>query len=188
MRTFIAMDFGADIERCMARVQRKLEQQCPVRGLRWIDTDHMHLTLQFLGEIADQQIAPVSRALDDLAGTSSRFDIDVGGVGVFPPKGPVRVIWAGIHDARGELARLQARCQERLAPLGVSPEHRAFSPHLTLARNRDPRSSERILAALKTHVAFSAGTQTVDHVTFYQSTLTKQGPIYEALSRHRFAE
>ncbi|MFQ5423834.1 MAG: RNA 2',3'-cyclic phosphodiesterase [Phycisphaerae bacterium] len=188
MRTFIAIDFDADIQRCMARVQRKLEEQCPTQGLRWTDTDHVHLTLQFLGEIADQQVAATSQALDDLAGTAARFEMDVGDVGVFPPKGPVRVIWVGIHDAHGELARLHTRCQERLATLGFPPERRAFSPHLTLARNRNPRNSDRIRAALSTLAMLRAGTQTVDHVTFYQSTLTKQGPIHEALSRHRFAE
>src|SRR5262245_16859850 len=124
MRSFIAIDFDETIKRDLADLQDRLKSRCP--KMTWVKPEQIHLTLKFFGEIADQDIMPISAALDRLAGETSAFDVQVERVGVFPPSGRVNVIWIGIIDPDERLAHLQARCDELLAPLGFPAEGRSF--------------------------------------------------------------
>lgn len=184
MRAFIALDLDDSIKQQLAALQARLKPSCP--PLKWVDARQIHVTLKFLGEIADRQITPIAKALDELGRQCRTFDIRVESLGAFNPTGVVKVLWVGLQEPTGCLAQCHARCEELLAPLGFPPEGRKFSPHLTLARNNDPRGSEQIRSALAAEPPFSAGDQTITGLTFYQSTLTPRGPIYAALSRHSF--
>jgi len=184
MRTFVAVDFTDAIKSQFGALQDRLKPRCP--QLKWVSPQQMHLTLKFLGEIDEQQVADIRKALDVLAGQCRPMDITVEQIGTFRPAGPVNVIWVGLHDATGHLAQCHAACEKLLAPLGFPLEDRPFSPHLTLARNNSPANSPQIRTALAAEPPFCAGTQSVAGVTFYHSTLTPRGPIYEVLSSHAF--
>ncbi len=185
MRTFVAIEFDDEIKRRLGDLQTRLKTSCP--KIKWVDPENMHLTIKFLGEIRNGQVAPIGKSLDRLAGECRAFDVTVEGLGAFGRHGPVKVVWVGLQDTAGHLAECHARCEELLDSLGFPPERRRFSPHLTLARNRYPEHSGLIRAVLDEEPPFKGGTQTVSGVTFYQSTLTPQGPIYTALSRHTFS-
>ncbi len=186
MRSFIAIDFDAAIRRQLAATQDRLRHHCP--SLRWVDPEKIHLTLKFLGEIDDDQLEPVARTLDELTRDCRSFDIAVRGLGVFGTPRSVRVVWVGLHEPQGFLARCHARCETLLLPLGFPKENRPFRPHLTLARNRSPRDSNDIRRAVEKHANLNAGIQTVTSITLYQSTLTSDGPIYQPLSQHPFPD
>lgn len=183
MRTFVAIDFDDVIKRRLNVLQERLRRRLP--DLRWVDTDRMHLTLKFLGEIGEQQALSTSTALSELAVNLQPFDISVEELGTF---GTGKVLWVGVRDIDGHLAQCHAKCEELLFPLGFENENRPFRPHLTLARNRSPKHAAKIREAIERESKFTAGTQHVSSLTFYQSTLTKRGPIYAVLSRHRFSE
>ena len=186
MRSFIAIDFDDAVRKQLAVAQDGLKQGCP--HLRWADPRKIHLTLKFLGEIGDSQIEPVGAALDELAAQCSQFDFAVEGIGVFGSPGSVRVVWVGIREINSELTRCRERCERFMAPLGFPEETRPFHPHLTLARNRSPGHSQAIRRAVEAMRDFRAGSQTVSSITFYESTLTGQGPVYHVLSRHPFGD
>jgi RNA 2',3'-cyclic 3'-phosphodiesterase len=185
MRTFIAVEFDETIRKQLAAVQGRLKARFP--KLKWVDPHHIHLTLKFLGEISDQQVTPIATALAQMAGKCRPFDISVEDLGCFPPSGDVNVVWVGIKDTSGELAKCQGLCEDLIEPLGFPRESRRFSPHLTLARTRDRAGGGEIRTALKQEPPARLGTQAVGGVTFFQSTLTPRGPIYAALSKHPFA-
>jgi 2'-5' RNA ligase len=103
--------------------------------VRWVARDALHLTLQFLGEVADARVAAIQSALEALAPQHAAFEMALGGLGAFPDVRSPRVIWAGI-EAAPELLSLQRAVALRLANLGWEPEARPFSPHLTLGRAR----------------------------------------------------
>jgi 2'-5' RNA ligase len=185
MRTFIAIEFDPPIRKQLADLQRRLKPQCG--RPKWVDPTAMHLTLKFLGEIDPRQCVKVSEALDTLAAECEPFEIAVGGLGTFPPRGSVKVLWVGIEDESGGLQNCHKKCEALLTPIGFPPESRRFSPHLTLARNRNPGDSRAIIAAIEQLGAPNLGSQVVDGVTFYESTLTPRGPIYRAISKHAFS-
>lgn len=185
MRTFIAIEFDPPIKKQLADVQQRLKPLCG--RPKWVEPAAMHLTLKFLGEIDARQSVKVCEALDALVAGREPFEIAIGGLGTFPPRGGVKVLWIGIQDQSGGLQACQRKCEELLGPLGFPPENRSFSPHLTLARNRDPADSRRILSAVEQLGSPNLGTQLVEGLTFFESTLTPRGPIYRPISKHAFS-
>jgi 2'-5' RNA ligase len=98
----------------------------------------------------------------------------------------VNVVWVGINDPEKRLAALQSQCEELVSPLGFPPEGRRFSPHLTLARNKDPRRSSEIRTAVALQAEPNFGEQRVEELVFYQSIPGTGGHTHVPLSRHRF--
>ncbi len=184
MRTFLAIDLDHKIRERIAALQAKLKSRCP--KLSWVKPERMHLTLKFLGEIDEAQVGPIKQALDGVAAQCRPFDITFYGLGVFPPRGHVNVLWLGIEDASGGLKSCWKSCEDALASLGLPREDRPFSAHLTLARNKNPRLSSDVRRLLHDPPPFEPQTQRVKGLTFYHSTLTSEGPIHEVLGRHAF--
>jgi 2'-5' RNA ligase len=118
----------------------------PVRrlpgGPRWIDRARWHLTLTFLGELAEDRADRLDRltaALGTVPAGHRTVHLRLSEVGTFPAKGPPQVLWVGVTGDRGELGRLGglARATARAArQAGVRVERRPFRPHLTLGRWR----------------------------------------------------
>ena len=108
----------------------------PTAKLSWTRLDNLHITTQFIGEWPEERLDEIKQAL---AGVPARgaIDIAVKGIGWFPNDRRPRVFWAGIEG--GDALRALARdTGQALAQIGVPLEEREFSPHLTLARMRDP--------------------------------------------------
>ena len=94
MRCFIAIELSAEVRARLEGIQKRWRDQWP--EVRWTRPDQIHLTLKFLGEVADAQLSEVCRVAEEVAGGISRFDMAVSGLGVFPPGGPARIactIW-----------------------------------------------------------------------------------------------
>lgn len=106
--------------------------ETPLPGARWVESDNLHLTLTFVGDVDNRSADEFAGLLADIA--MPAFELRLTGLGTFAGKDP-KVIWAGVDDgsALERLARANARAA-RLA--GLSPEGRPFRPHVTLARLR----------------------------------------------------
>jgi 2'-5' RNA ligase len=102
--------------------------------INWTRPEGFHLTLKFLGNIAEDGITKIAQAIRGVTDGFSVFTVSIGEVGVFPhPRSP-RVIWVGAKSAGDDLVRLQDGIEKILVPLGFPPEDRPFHPHLTLGR------------------------------------------------------
>jgi RNA 2',3'-cyclic 3'-phosphodiesterase len=107
-----------------------------IPGARWIDAKHFHLTLRFIGDI---EMGLARDIMDALAGVDVKpFRLALKGVGVFGGKQP-HSLYAGIEES-AELRRLQALHERLCQVLGLPPEGRKYSPHVTLARLKNPPS------------------------------------------------
>lgn len=182
MRTFVAVELDRAVRERVGALAGKLQIRCP--KLSWVRPRNMHLTIKFLGEIEPAQVGPIQTALDQAARQCRMFEISFTGLGVFPPHGPVKVLWLGVDDATGVLAKCWNCCEEALEAIGFAREERPFSAHLTLARNKNPRLSDEVRKMLHHPPPFAALRQRVTGLTFYQSTLTGDGPVYESISKH----
>lgn len=159
-------------------------------GLRATDADlkvvppeNLHVTLKFIGQLAEDRVGDVVGAMRDAVRTVEPFTMRLEGVGTFGPKNAPRVVWVGIHDG-GRLGPVAARLDERLDAMGVAAaERRAFKPHLTLARSRSPRGGERVATFATAHAHADGGSVRVDHVVLMRSRLSPQGPAYEPVER-----
>jgi 2'-5' RNA ligase len=144
----------------------------------------MHLTLKFLGEIKDEQVAEVCNIVKDVAGRHKSFEVEVESVGSFGGRS-ARVLWVGIGQGNDNLLDLQKDLEQQLVVAGWPPETRRFSGHLTLCRVRKPAAGIALAQMADAYKDFKLGTTPVDSVCVYQSQLTPRGPIYTVLGNYR---
>ena len=185
MRLFTAIELSDEARTAIATLQKTVAAALSdgPRSLRLVRTDHLHLTLIFIGEVSTEQ----GSAIADVMSTDipqAPFAIEFGGIGVFPPSGPPRICWLGVLEGANEVVRLHAHVAERLLDLGVAVEERAYRPHLTLGRWR-----ERV-RNVKSRIAASAepiARVPVSAVTLFESRLSPAGPAYTRLASARLS-
>ena len=165
------------------RLRRRVERAAPRATIRWVDPENLHITLWFIGEVADERLVPISDALRrpfDVA----PFSLTLTACSAFPPSGAPRVLWIGTTKGTEAMRELYDRIEDRLVPLGFAAERRPYTPHLTIARVKDPgRASGRVIRDAIAAVPASCGESAVNAVTLFRSRLSPRGAAYEPLLR-----
>jgi len=147
--------------------------------LRWVPDENLHLTLRFLGEVERPLAEDIAAALATLRSPS--FELQIAGVGQFAKRNG-GALWAGVAP-RDAVSALAAKVDRACTSAGVEPEHRAFHPHITLARwNR--RSSQAVEAFLARNRALASKPFAVDSLTLFESRLSRHGAHYEAAAEY----
>ncbi len=150
-----------------------------VPGARWQSEEQLHLTLRFIGDVEGPMANDIANALDGLE--METFDLTLSGVGQFGDKRP-HVIWAGLEQSP-QLHRLASKVEQTLQRVGLAPETRKYTPHVTLARLKNP-SLDRVFNYLSEHALFQAPAFTVSEFHLYESHLGSAGAIYQIVSSY----
>ena len=189
MRCFIAIDTDDPTKKAIALLQQKLITASKIKKFdaKWVEPENIHLTLKFLGDVADQIIPDITAAIDKAARQFSPFDLDIESLGHFG-KNSARILWLGTSKSQ-TLLDLQQNLEENLAQLGFPKENRRFSSHLTLARIKNFSAGRKLaqLTDADDYKNLSLGTISVNYISLYQSQLTQAAPIYTLLSKHNLA-
>ena len=189
MRLFVAIELDDAARDAVAAEQRRLGQALghdDRKALKWVNPVQVHLTLAFLGQVADPHSELIAQAMCRPLPTSC-FDITFGGLGVFPHHGAPRVLWVGVTRGLKELIAVQRLVVERLQGLDVTLEDRSFHPHLTLARWRSSRSSDGRRAQAAAPAGNVAGMR-VEAVALFESRLSSTGATHIPLCLARLGE
>lgn len=176
MRAFVAIDLPDEHKDRLAALR------ADIPGATWVRREAYHLTLRFLGdEVQEADIPKITAALRAIQ--QSSFEIRLAGLGRFPPgeRQAARVLWVGIR-ASDALNVLHSAVQAALVLAGYPPDERAFSPHLTLARLKTPKTQPEVVRFLREHASFSADPFIADAFHLIQSTLTPKGALYKTLA------
>jgi RNA 2',3'-cyclic 3'-phosphodiesterase len=187
VRLFVAVDISDEVRAAAAAIVERLRQAAASgSGARvgWVAPDRMHITLEFVGDVPESVGVDVMRRLE-VPFAERPFTLEFGGVGLFPPSGRPRVAWLGLVRGHDELQRLHGELATRLDGVPYRREQRAFSPHLTLGRFREPGTvrDRQILSGVSVP---TAGACTVDRLTLYQSRLSPKGPTYTPIAHAAF--
>ncbi len=183
MRCFLAIELPPAGQAELESLQRSL--RALDRQVRWTRPGQIHLTLSFLGEVPEAEVPAICRAVTDAAGGLPAFDLRLESTGCFPPRGPVRVIWAGVRGDLPALRHCQRTCQAMLESCGYGFEDRPYHPHLTIGRVRPGPAGSEIRAALERAAGFSGRSFPVGELVLFQSLLNPQRPDYIPLVRAR---
>lgn len=158
-------------------------------GVRWVPPENYHLTLAFLGDVAETDLHEVCRAVGEAAGGHGRIGLRLRGAGAFPGPRQPRVIWAGVTGGEEELCRLSALASDvrrAASDAGYPTGDDRFAPHVTLGRFKPGRSSVLdATEALGRAARWDGGAFPVEEVLVYGSTLKAEGVAYAVLSRRR---
>lgn len=154
------------------------------RGVSWVATPNLHLTIRFLGEVEPDRLEAVATTLAEVATAGPAFHLALQGLGAFPSPTRPRVVWAGVTGG-AEVVELATRVEEALAKLGFAREGRPFSAHVTLGRAREPQRDPVLAAALAMGAQREFGSFRVDEITLMRSDLSPRGARYTPLGSWR---
>lgn len=180
MRLFTGIDLPESV---IANLSRLIDRLRPAADARWSAPANLHITTKFIGAWPEERLEELKRALTALPEYAA-IPITVEKLGFFPNARSPRVFWAGIAGGP-ELQRLARDTDAALAKLGVIPEQRAFSPHLTLARIPDPPVSG-LLDAIQQVTGTDFGSFEADRFHLYLSKPGPKGPVYTKLAEFPF--
>lgn len=186
LRLFIALPLTSGLRRKLEVITESLSQKID-GGVRWSKAKNTHLTLKFLGDVKGDKVGEIKRILKEVAARHIPFKLEVGGLGVFPGFRRPRVIWVGVRPEGERLKLLVRDLEQSLARLGFKRERREYSPHLTLGRVKTKHSLPDLREIFFSLEAESLGHLYVDMIVLIQSTLTREGPVYEIISREKLS-
>ena len=178
IRAFIAVDLDDPVIEKVCHVVEILKPR--ITEIRWLRKENLHLTLKFLGNIAESQVEPITAALRHPLGLFSPCTISAKGLGVFPDFRRPKILWVGLTG--DQLVQLAAEIESALMPLGFTPENRAFTPHLTIGRWREgSRPAKNLRQEIDSLNDFEFGACAVRQIVLFQSVLKPEGASYSEL-------
>lgn len=195
LRTFIAVPLPGAIRARLLAVTDDLAPQVSqvsqasrasqalrASDVRWLRRpENFHVTIRFLGQVAEGRIPDIAAALSLALGDVPHFEIGVRGVGAFPSPRRANVIWADIDDPGAGLAALSRVVDTAVVGLGIpEAEGRPFRAHVTLGRSKAGLDAR---AALASASQATFGRFVVTELHLYESQRTADGSTYVLRSR-----
>ncbi|MER6997594.1 RNA 2',3'-cyclic phosphodiesterase [Streptomyces sp. NPDC000410] len=180
MRLFAAVIPPDEALRELGRAVDPLHALPEADGLRWTERPGWHFTLAFMGEVDDALLPDLHERLGRAAHHSEDFRLRLHGGGHFGR----RVLWIGAAGGLDAMRMLAERANAAARRAGVPmDEHRAYHPHLTIARAREDTDLRPYVDALH---AFEGTPWQAAELALVRSNLPRGGvtgeqPRYETV-------
>jgi RNA 2',3'-cyclic 3'-phosphodiesterase len=175
VRLFVAVPIGVELREALSAAVAGWRDDEELAGLRWTASDGWHVTLAFLGSADASAVPGLLERLAPIAGAHGATTAATGGLGAIPTPARARIVWYGVHDVDGRIARLGG-------DVGAALDHdtsRPLRPHLTLARvRRQPVDLRSWLAS----ASAPEGELVVDRIELMRSHIGKGPARYETLA------
>lgn len=173
MRAFVAVEIS---DKEVINSITKFQSEINIKA-KPVESQNLHFTLQFLGEISEEVSQKIKQALKTIE--FSTFKINFKGIGAFPKIKFPRVIWIGTDDVGGNaLIDLAKKVENVLLPLGFTSD-KPFKSHITIFRIK--KKIDDISKELEKFKTYEFGSQEISNIKLKQSVLTPQGPLYSDL-------
>jgi 2'-5' RNA ligase len=167
VRLFVALAIPKPVAQSIMLIQGG------VPGARWQTREQLHMTLRFIGEVEGRDAAMLDDALSAIAAPG--FDLQFHGVGQFGNKQP-HALWAAARPCEA-LTHLQHKVDNAIRRVGQPQDAHKFSPHVTVARLKNPESA-KVIEWLTHNALFTSPNFRVDSFQLYSSRLTSDGSVY----------
>ncbi|EYF04356.1 RNA 2',3'-cyclic phosphodiesterase [Chondromyces apiculatus] len=182
MRVFVAVEPGAEQLQEILPLMQRLNAKAP--SAKWVDPAGLHISLAFLGDIAEERVPLVIAAAESASALHRPVTLRLGKGGVFGAGRRPRVLWLKVTGDVEELGAVRRDLEQALAmSTGYVPEMERFEPHLTLARSRDPRGDPGLEACAQELADADFGEVRVTEIVVYRSELTPKGAVYTVMAR-----
>jgi len=182
VRLFVALEIPITARKNLSTLIASL--RAITREPRWVRAENLHVTLKFLGEVREDNLAAVQAALGGIRSRQA-VTLEFRGLGFFPNEKKPRVFWAGI-EASSNLKTLAADIEGAMEKCGIAREKREFSPHLTLAR-LERSLPEALRKAIAENAQREFGSLRTGEFHLMQSKLKPSGAEYTTLQTFPFS-
>ncbi len=150
------------------------DRQSGIEGARWRPLDAFHITLRFIGDVAEPDAADLDEALAEIQVPA--FDLELKGAGHFGEGPDMHAVWAGVEE-QPLLRRLQKANESAARHVGLKPETRTYLPHVTLAYLKRATVPE-VAAWIQRNNLLHSPAFRVDRFGLYSSWQTREGSVY----------
>ena len=185
-RLFIAIDISDEARSAARTYIDLLKSKFPSAQVKWGAPENLHLTLKFLGSTDDELVGRVVDLVRERAKGTKPFEIEISGTGAFPSAKDPRVLWLGVKETSSTMKHLAELIDQDFSSLGFEQETRAFKPHLTIARVRDPRRAAALGGQHQSN-SFGPIRFVSDELVLYESQLGRGGSTYTRLATAKFS-
>jgi 2'-5' RNA ligase len=177
MRIFIAIDVNKEIREGCKWIIEKLNESGA--DLKTVKPENLHITLKFLGEVHENLVKEISESLKDFSEKCKSFRIGFSVLGYFGGVRFPRTIWIGITDGRGTISTMSLELNKMLSH--IKNENKKPRPHLTLARVKSVKNSNRLVEVINENRDVNLGEIDVKEIKLMSSVLKPEGPVYSVL-------
>lgn len=181
IRCFIAADLPDAVRTELAALIASLKKHGT--GFKWVASQNLHLTLRFLGYLNEQKVGEVVALLKALCSSAAPFQMSLAGLGAFPDLKHPHVVWVGVQKGREAIESLAAKLEACLLERGFDQAENPFSARLTLGRIKAAKNSKEFIEELSGVSYVSSHENLLEHLAFYRSILTAEGPRYELIEK-----
>lgn len=180
IRAFIAVRLPDPVIQWLSGIQHQLKQSRIKAS--WPKPKTLHLTLKFLGDIRSDQVDAIQACMNNAINDLPPFFLHSNGLGCFPSVKRARVLWAGVGGQTDVLESVVRQLDQNLnKAIGMKRDKKRFSPHLTLARIKQPLSPKKVIHLMQDFKNEKSEAFKVESIKLYKSTLTSSGAIHEKL-------
>ena len=154
----------------------------------WTRPESWHLTLHFLGEVAEEAVARFAAEIEPAAMDTVPGALAARPATVFPDRGRPRVLGVGFEPSPGveSISNLAARASEVASALGLRTEVRDFHPHVTFARLREPWPREAVEEYARAVEAWAFPAWHARSCVLFESRLEPAGAVHAPLREWSF--
>ena len=180
IRAFIAISLPKEIKKFLYDLQGKLGKS----GIKasWPKAETMHLTLKFFGNVNVSRIDAIKACMIKAVEGIPIHSLYASGIGVFPSVKNTKVIWSGTRGQTDVLEKLVNRLEDIFfEDMEIKRENRRFSPHLTLARIKQPIYPKTVITLLQEFKDFHSDNFVVSEIKFFQSELLSSGAAHKII-------
>jgi RNA 2',3'-cyclic 3'-phosphodiesterase len=182
VRLFVALEIPPTVRDNFAEFMK--QPRLLASQARWVRPENLHVTLKFVGETPSAKLGAIRAALAGVRSPQA-VTIKFRSLGFFPSEKRARVFWAGM-EASPNLKTLAADIEAATGKLGIAPEQRPFSPHLTLARFEPRGLPEELRAPIQENAAREFGSLAAKEFHLIESKLKPSGAEYTTLESFPF--
>lgn len=185
-RLFIAIEIENDLKKDLVSFQKKFE----TKGIKWTKPENLHITVQFLGWVDENNISNIEKDMERVIQISAPFDLSFENIIFAPPRKTKRMIWA-VFNCDGQFENLAKRVSialkkyisENLTKKDENVLRKHRTPHITLARFKNPLSIENIKFD---DVNIKKDKFKVNSISLWESKISREGAKYQILNKFNF--
>jgi 2'-5' RNA ligase len=178
IRCFLGLNYSVAATRRLVEEVERRKQAVAQTGARvaWVPAANLHITLAFLGSVADELLEGIAGAVKRVAPRHQPLEARARGFGAFPSPERPSVLWIGA-EAEG-LAALQRDVAAQMVELGFAKEERPFHAHVTVGRVKEPADLKTIWTG-----DGEVGASLISEIVVYESRTLQKGAEYVARAR-----
>jgi len=161
MRTFIAIEIPEKIKKEIVKIQKQLPE---FKG-KLTESENLHLTLKFLGEVDEKTLSEIKKKLKQIK--TKKFEAKINSLGMFSD----RIVWLNMRNCN----ELQKEVDEKLSEF--FEKEKRFMGHLTIARIKELDERKKFLEKIK-KIKIPEMNFLVESFSLKKSKLGRPGPVY----------